>query len=269
MKEIDLSIIIVNYNTSNLVYDCLKSIKKHLNLNYEVIIVENNPKLDDRIQDTDINKIMPVNCRLLTAGQNNGFGSANNLGAKKASGKYLLLLNPDTLIIDDSIQKMCEFISQHNEIGALTCLLYNDIECKKMQKYFFGRFQSLAGLTIRRYNYKKIDHSEVFFYTDIVTGAALMIKKETFDQIGGFDEKIFMYLEDDDLCKRVVELGYKNAVLNSAKIVHLESQSTNNKTRKKHYYESQDYYWHKHNGSIATFVMKAIRWPIKMLKTNK
>lgn len=270
MKKIDLSLIIVNFNTSNLVYDCLKSIKKHLDLNYEVIIVENSPEPGKRIQDTDISKIMPsTNYRLLTTNYNAGFGSANNLGAKNAKGKYLLLLNPDTLIVDDSIQKMHDFIYQHNEIGALSCLLYNDIECKKMQKNFFGRFQSLGGLTVRRNNYQKIDLSKEFFYADIVTGADLMIKKETFDQAEGFDEKIFMYLEDDDLCKRLINLGYKNAVLNTARIIHLEGQSTNNTTRKKHYYESQNYYWRKHNGLFATVLMRIIRWPIKILKTNK
>ena len=265
MDKIDLSIIIVNYNTSNLVYDCLKSIKKHLDLNYEVIVVDSSPEGDLKIKDEELKKINLATYYLLLT-TNNGFGAANNLGVKNATSKYLLLLNPDTLIVDDSIQKMYSFISKHNEIGALSCLLYNDIECKKMQKNFFGKFQSLGGLTIRRYNYQKIDHSKKFFYTDIVTGADLMIKKETFDQIGGFDEKIFMYLEDDDLCKRIVELGYKNAVLNTAKIIHLESQSTNNKTRKKYYYKSQDYYWHKHNGIFATTLMRIIRWPIKLFK---
>lgn len=267
VNKIQLSIIIVNYNTPVLVNNCLKSIKKHLTLECEVIVVDNGPEGDAKINKENIDQIGLQHYHLIYA-ENMGFGSANNIGAKKASGEYLLLLNPDTLIIDGSLNKMFEFISQHNEVGALTCLLYNDIECRKMQKYFFGNFQSLAGLTIRRYNFQKIDRSKEFFYADIVTGACLMIKKETFDQVGGFDENLFMYLEDDDLCKRIVESGYKNAVLNTAKLVHLESQSTNNKTRKKYYYESQDYYWRKHNGLFATTLMRIIRWPVKLLKVK-
>lgn len=267
--DVILSIIIVNYNTPYFVYNCLKSIKKNLrDIKYEIIIVDNSSKPELKINEQELKEATHTTCYLLHT-TNNGFGAANNLAAQKAKGKYLFLLNSDTIIVDNSIQKMYEFIIQHKEIGALTCLLYNDLDNKKLQKYFYGNFQSLTGLTIRRYNYQKIDPAKEFFYTDIVTGAALMIKRELFEQIGGFDEKFFMYLEDDDLCRRIVDLGYKNAVLDTAKIVHLESKSTNNKERKKYYYRSQELYWQKHNGFLPTTLMKIIRWPLKMIKTNK
>lgn len=265
---VDLSIIIVDYKSKQLLFDCLKSLRKNLtHVRYEIIIVDNNQEAEHRIQNTDISSILPVTCySLLATKSNRGFGSANNLGVKSARGKYLLLLNPDTLVIDDSIQKMLHFMSKHDEIGALTCLLYNDTKCNKMQKNFFGKFQSLASVTIRRYNYKKIDTDEEFFYTDIVTAAALMIKKELFNKVGGFDENIFMYLEDDDLCKCIVANGYKNAVLNVAKIIHFEGQSSTKNDRKSYYYKSQDYYWRKHNGVFPTLIMRLLRWPYKLFK---
>lgn len=268
MDKIDLSIIIVDYKSKKYLFDCLKSIKENLKeLEYEIIIVDVNKEQKFLLQNSEISKILDTKYLILHI-ENKGFGTACNFGSQKASGEYLLFLNPDTLLIDDSINKMYEFITLHKKVGALTCLLYNDKECKKIQKYFFGNFQSIGSLTIRRYNYKKIDRSKEFFYTDIVTGACLMIKKELFDKIRGFDQKIFMYLEDDDLCKRLVDLGYKNAVLNTAKIVHLEGQSLNNTEKKRYYYKSQNYYWQKYNGYIPTLIMRVLRWPYKLIKTK-
>jgi len=269
MNQIDLSIIIVNYNTPNIVYDCLQSIAKWLKVDHEVIIVNNGKDEEKKVSEDKVKSILKNSPFSIINIENAGFGNANNEGAKKANGKYLFLLNPDTILVDDSVDKMFEFISRHKEIGALTCLLYNDLNCKIMQKAFFGKFQSLGSLTIRRYNYQKLDLTKEFFYTDIITGAAFMISKDIYDRTKGFDENIFMYLEDDDLCKRIVDMGYKNAVMNSAKIVHLEGKSTNDKEKKRYYYKSQDYYWRKHNGLVATVLMKILRFPIKFIKTSK
>lgn len=272
-KKLDLSIIIIDYKSKALLFDCLRSIIKHTNnISYEIIIVDNNEEPESKILNTDINKILPPAAyHLLFSTTNKGFGAGNNLATNKANGEYLLLLNPDTIVFNDSIEKMLSFIKRHREIGALTCLL--GPTKKDLQKNFFGKFQSLFSITFRRYNYQKIDPpaggQKEFFYTDIVTGAALMIKKEIFNKIGGFDERFFMYLEDDDLCKRLVDTGYKNAVLNTAKIIHLEGKSISiNSERKKIYYQSQDLYWKKHNGLLPTFFMKAIRWPYKFIHTR-
>ena len=203
MKK-DLSIIIVHHKSKDITLNCLKSIKENLSgVNFEIIIVDNSEKTEYRIQNTDISKIFDTFIFYLLRSNNNGFGAANNLGEKQAKGEYLLLLNPDTLVFDNSIEKMLSFIKKHDEVGALTCLLGPDD--KKLQKDFFGKFQSLGSITIRKYYFNKIDQTGEFFYTGIVTGAAFMIKKDLFERIGGFDERFFMYLEDDDLCKRLVD----------------------------------------------------------------
>lgn len=268
MKKNELSIIIVDYRSKNLLSNCLRSIQKYVDgFDYEILIVDNNQNQEDKIQNADISKILDPSAFLLLPSANKGFGAANNFAAKKANGEYLLLLNPDTLVTDDSIQKMLSFIKRHNEIGALTCLLGPDK--KTLQKNFFGKFQSLFSVMFRHYNYQKIDQTKEYFYTDIVTGAALMIKKDLFLKVGGFDERFFMYLEDDDLCKRLVDAGYKNAVLNIAKIIHLEGKSiSKNAERKKIYYRSQNLYWQKHNGFFPTLVMKIFRYPYKLIKTR-
>jgi len=268
MNKKDLSIIVVHHKDTAITLECLKSIEKNvLEISFEVIVVDNSQAPELRIKDSELSRILSTPYYLLPA-INNGFGAANNLGVKKATGEYLLLLNPDTLLFDDSIKKMLFFIKKHDEIGALTCLMGPDK--KTLQKNFFGKFQSLASVTFRRYNYQKIDKSKDFFYSDIVTGAALMIQRNLFEKIGGFDERFFMYLEDDDLCKRLINAGYKNAVLNTARIIHLEGKSiSRNSRRKQIYYKSQDLYWQKHNGLLPTLLMRIIRLPYKLLKQNK
>lgn len=262
-----LSIIIINYNTPNLVYDCLKSIKKFVKVNYEVVLVENGSDPAHRIKNTDISNILPATrYKLLTSDINLGFGKGNNLGASKATGDILWLLNSDTVLVDDSAKKMIDFLEQHKEIGALSPIIYHPDS--SIQRDFFAKFQSLVGIIFQRYNYQKIDFKEKFFYCDIVIGAAMMVRKELFDKLMGFDPNIFMYLEDDDICKRIVDQGYKNAILTTAKIIHKEGASIKkNSSRKKLYYESQTYFWKKHNGFLPTLIMRILRWPYKLIQT--
>ncbi len=261
MGKLELSIIIVDYKSSDFTIDLIKNLHEKLyDLQYEIIVVDNNPinKADEKIREAYKNF---SNLKVLKAKKNLGFGAGNNLGAKEAKGEYLLLLNPDTKIVDNSIQKMLDFLSKHPEVGALSPLLYQKDQ-KTLQKHFYGDFQSLAFVTIKRWKGnvpKKIEHN--FFYVDMVSGAALMIRHLLFKKIDGFDENFFMYIEDDDLCRRVAELGLKNAVITSAKIIHFEGQSSTSMEKKKFYYKSQDYYWQKHYGLAMTQLMKVLRAP--------
>lgn len=261
-----LSVIIINYNSKSLLSNCLDSLEKWADDCIDEIIVVDNNSTKEKLEQKDFQEYQKV--RFFGLDQNLGFGAANNYAIKKATNKYLLLLNPDTLLVDDSVKKMLQFYSSRKNIGALTCLLYGS-DSKTLQKSFFGKFQSLFSITIRRYNFQKIDFSKDFMPTDIVTGACLMIEKRLFEKLGGFDEKFFMYLEDDDLCRRLINQKYQNGVYVKAKIIHLEGKSSESDAQKKiFYYKSQDYYWSKHNGITATILMKIIRWPYKTVKQS-
>lgn len=262
-REIELSIIIPNYNTHKLTLDCIKSLKNHLkNISYEIIIVNNSSRdtereiLQSRLKENGGLKIINS--------ENRGFGAANNLGIESAQGEYLLLLNSDTLMVDNSINKMLNFLKKHPEIGGVTPLMYQK-DGKTLQRHFFGQFQSLGLITFKRFQGRRPDLKHDFFYSDTITFAAMMIKKSLFDKVGGFDENFFMYWEDDDLCKRLNKIGFKNAVLTHAKIIHLESQSSPSKKRLGMYYKSQSYYWQKHLGTFQRIVMEIIRWPYKTI----
>ena len=260
MKQIELSIIIVNYHSVKYCLELVPNVFDKLkNIAFEIIIVENDPKSDDfetlKKEFGDNKKI-----KLIRAEKNLGFGTGNNLGAKKAVGEYLLLLNPDTKIVDDSIEKMLDFLAKHSEIAALSPLIYQT-DGENLQRHFFADFQSFGLILLKRWKGKTADLSQKFFYSDMVTGAALMVKRSIFERVGGFDQHYFMYIEDDDLCHEFSKIGYKNAVLTTAKIIHYEGKSSTSYEKKKFYYISQDYYWRKHYGPFLTFLMQVVRFP--------
>ncbi len=269
-RGLELSIIIVDYKSSDFTIDLLADLKKHLtNVKHEIIVVDNDPSGNA----ADVIAIRQSaekqsNLNVIKAKKNLGFAAGNNLGAKEASGEYLLLLNPDIKIVDDSIEAMLDFITKHTEVGALSCLLYQP-DAKTLQRHFFADFQSFAGIIFKRrqgrkalsFPRKREPTDNDFFYTDMVSGAALMVKRKLFEEIDGFDQNFFMYIEDDDFCRRLQKLGYKNAVLTTARLIHYEGQSSTPFEKKQFYYKSQDYYWQKHYGSFQTALMKIVRSP--------
>ena len=262
-----LSIIIVNFNTSEDLGNCVESVYKHKpNFDFEIIVVNNS---SDPKESEILKSLFGENKQIkLIDVENRGYGAANNAGAKIATGEYLLMLNPDTLVIDDSIDTMIELLEKHDEIGALSPLLYQ-VDGKTLQKNFYGNFQSLLSVTFRRWKRRKIDLKKEIIYSDIISGAAMLIKRDLFEKLNGFDEQFFMYLEDDDLCFRIKQLGLRCAVYTKAKIIHLEGTSQDNKRRKNIYYESQTKYWYKHNGTLATTMMRILRYPFLLLKKDK
>jgi len=258
----ELSIITVDYNSSKYLIPCINTIKNHLkNLNYEIVVVDNASK-ENHLAEYE--KIDPDTVRTFRTEKNLGFGGGNNYGVSKASGRYVLLLNPDTEIVDDSILKMFQCLESHPEIGALTCLLIQE-DKKTIQENYFGRFQTLKSI-ISRSEGKPLPQNGNLIMAERISAAAMMLKKTTFEQAGGFDENFFMYMEDDDLCKKITILGFSNAVYIDAKIIHYEGKSSLTKQKKNWYYRSQSYFWKKHYGLFATIVMQVIRWPYKIYK---
>jgi len=259
-----LSIIIVNFNTSTLVNNCVESIKKYWKQDaFEFIIVDNS---EDENEIAAADKLLnnQAGIKFLHV-KNEGYGAANNRGAKLASGEFLLFLNPDTIMTDDSVLKITDILKNNRKIGALSPLIYQENN-KTLQHHFYGDFQSLAGIIFKKWQGRQIDLTKELTYVDMVTGACLLIRKSLFDHLHGFDENFFMYIEDDDLCKRVAEAGYKNAIYSKARIIHLEGASSTSVQKRLMYYRSQDYYFKKHYGVLRMRVMQFIRWPYKILK---
>lgn len=260
----NFSLIIVNYNTAQLLKNCLDSIFKSFNDNdFEVIIVDNNSK-DDSLKKIEIfgDKI-----KIIKNNKNYGFGRANNIGAKIAKGEYLFFLNSDTIINNDILGIISETFSQDRKIAVLSpkLILKNGLE----QKHAYGNFPGILNIIFGKAGDLKINskpsEKKPELNPDWVSGAAMIIRKEIFDKIGGFDENFFMYFEDIDICKRVKDIEYEVLYLKQASLIHLGGGSQKKFSKTKiEYYKSQDYFFKKHYGFFSMLLMKFIRLPYKI-----
>lgn len=224
----DVSIIIVNYNTKQLLANCLATVfEKTKGVTFEVIVVD-NASTDS--SEEYIKERYP-SVKWINSGENLGFGKANNLGAKSATGKYLFLLNSDTLLLNNAIRIFFDYAEshQHEGIGTFGSWLLDKNEkpnnafgffpCAKNEIcYLLGKYQlpSLSDIT---------EEKEV----DYITGADLFIEKRLFDKLDGFDKNIFMYYEETDLQYRIAQRGLSRKIIPGPRIIHLEGGSFENK----------------------------------------
>ena len=251
-----ISIIIVNYNTPDLVYSCLQSIIDHVSVPHEIILVDNAS-----VNPPDPAKL-PTDVMYLPLVRNVGFGGGNNAGSKLATGEYLWFLNSDTVLADESYSKLTDFLDHNFDYAVASPLLFLDTRCQKLQSDFYAYFQSFRTLLTRNVR-PKLDLSQSFQPVDLVVGAALMIRRLRFEVIKGFDEQIFMYMEDDDLCYRAGRV----AVVTGASMIHLQGSSISvDSERKRLYYASQNYFWRKHYGLSKSILMRLLRAPFVAIR---
>jgi len=231
-KKIDVSIIIVNYNCADMLIDAIMSVTQHtIGLCHEIIVVDNGSregeieKLQKTLQDDII---------LITNPENIGFGGANNIGIKQARGKYIFLLNPDTLLQDNAIKQFYDFAETHQNqnIGALGCILTNK-EGQAINS--FGTFLT-PSIILRRILHciKPIQYSfiEQPKEVDFITGADLFIPRQVLTEIGLFDPRFFMYCEEMDLQKRMALKDYERILIPGTNIIHFDGATYTQKNRR-------------------------------------
>ncbi|SHK64114.1 glycosyltransferase family 2 protein [Chryseobacterium polytrichastri] len=225
MQNLDCSIILVNYNTCQLTLACIDSIREFsTSFSYEIIVVDN----DSSDNSVEVLSKLPY-IKFIEFGKNAGFGAANNLGAKNAVGKYLFLLNTDTILIDNSIKILLDFY-RHNEgklkIGTLGATLIDENQNIINSGGNFPTVDKYVNAYLRRpVKEYKIAKNDDYQQIDYVTGADLMISKRIYEEIEGFDENFFLYYEETDLQKRIQSLGYINYLITTTRIIHLEGGS--------------------------------------------
>jgi len=224
----DISIVIVNYNTSKKTINCINSIKESdtADLNWEVIVVDNNSKNNDVEQI----KSAHSDVKVVENKQNVGMGAGNNVGISQAGGDFILILNPDTLIKQDAIKVMYEYIKDKKEVGIVapkllnpdaslqySCLRFPRIYTPVLRRTFLGR---LAKKYLNDFLMKNFDHNKTR-EVDWIIGSCLLLDRKLLDKTGKiFDEKYFMYFEDTDLCRRAWGQGLKVVYHPQAKIIH-------------------------------------------------
>ena len=225
----NVSIIIVNYNTLHVLKPCLDSIiEQTTGIDYEIIVVDNG--------STDGSIEVLSNDRRITfipTGENLGFGKANNKGLEYAKGKYIFFLNSDTLLKNNAIKILYDFAEQYQgKLGALGCVLedregniihsYGQFPKMKndFQKYLW--IPILKGLHL--YHHPVIKYPKQWMTVEYVTGADLFVRREVLDKCGAFHPAFFMYCEESEMEHRFCRSGYANILLNGPQIVHLEGE---------------------------------------------
>lgn len=230
--NIDVSIIIVNYNTFKITKECIESIfQKTKDIYFEIILVD-NASIDESKScfEKDDRIIYIYN------NENLGFGSANNKGIEIAKGRNILFLNSDTLLINNAIKILSDFLDNNRNVGGCGGNMYD----KNLKpSHSFGRFfpSILWEINLLSHNFlskllfgRNTEHNFSNYNMEIshIIGADLMVKRSVIEQVGGFNPVFFMYREETELCYRICKLGYKLYSVPTAKIIHLEGQSVKN-----------------------------------------
>ncbi len=242
---VDLSIIIVNFNTKKLTINCINSVWKHVKkTNFEIIVVD-NASTDGSIDALKLLK-KRKKIKIIKSYKNIGFGAANNMGMRVAAGKYILLLNSDTLIESSAIDGMVEWMKKNKEVGATSCALKNsDGSTQATGGYFPSLLKVVAWMfllddlpvvdrIIKPFHpmhphspiYKGVGDFKNPKERDWLTGAFLLIDKKVLEKVGYFDEDYFMYTEEVDLCYRIKKAGWKIWYLPKWSVIHFGGSSS-------------------------------------------
>jgi len=252
----DVSIIIVNYNTTKLLLQAIDSVfKKSIGFSYEIIIVDNNSadNPEASLRQTYRGKVVFI--RLL---ENIGFGRANNEGIKIAKGHNIFLLNTDTYLVNNAIFILMDYLNNHPKVGSCGGNLFttNLEHTYSYHKVPYGIWSyELSEITLgfsRRFiRHPFFNTSDKPISVGNVSGANMMLRHDVIKEVGAFDPIFFMYCEESELSWRIKKAGYKNVNVPQAEIVHLCGQSfTINKCRKLMELDGRKKYYIKTRGML-------------------
>lgn len=268
-KKSITSIIIVNWNTGDLLLNCIESIYNHCDFEeLEIIVVDNNSEdgsiqlVEDKFTET----------RMIKLNKNVGFAKANNIGYSEATGDYIFFLNPDTRLLEDSVSVMKSEIRNDPNVGAMGCkLLNNDFSlqesCRRLPNYIVYSFISLKLHHVypnfkayRNYLMKDFNYNESNQVEQIM-GACMFVKRTTLEDVGLFDDDFWIWFEEVDLCNRILKRKWKVMYTPKTKIIHHKGQSFNQLMtlpRQKIFNNSMKYYFKKNHSTLEYNVIRCV-----------
>jgi len=264
-----LSIIIVSYNTKDLLKKCIESIyMTYLKNDLEVLVVDNGSSDGSpTMVREEFGDVI-----LIESKENLGFARANNIAVKKAKGYYILLLNPDTIAAEGCLNKSIQYMDKHRDIGVLGCKVMLpdgrlDLACRRSFPTPEVSFYRMAGLSklfpkhkrFAQYNLTYLDENETY-EVDSVVGAFMMVRREVVEQVGLLDEDYFMYGEDIDWCCRIKQTGWKVVYYHEAEIIHCKGACGGKKNPRiiREFYRAMYLFYKKHYKSEYSFVTAGI-----------
>jgi len=271
-----LSIIIVSWNVKKLLKQCLNSIYQYTKeINFEIFVVDNNSQ-DQTV--TMVKKCFPQ-VKIIANQKNLGFAKANNQAIKKAQGNYILLLNPDTEIKENSFKKMIEFLKKYPKVGILGPKLTNtDGSVQQSVRSFpticdqalillkihclFPKFKCLKQYFKTDFDYQKTQ------IVDQVMGACFLIKKQVLSEIGILDPGFYIWFEEVDFCKRAQNAGWKIMYFAQTAVIHYFGQSFKQMLslrKQKIWNQSLQYYFLKHHSFAKYLILVFLGYPALIL----
>jgi GT2 family glycosyltransferase len=266
----DVSVVIVSWNTRDFLRGCLRSIfEQTKEISFEVFVVDNNSRDGSAAM---VRAEFPA-VRLIENMQNRGFAVANNQAIRAASARYILLLNPDTLVLDDAISRCVKYADLHPDVGVVGCqvlegesrILLTGFSFPTPLNVFF-QFSGLSRAFPRSRLFGKPDLSwwdrKSEQDVDVIAGMFMLVRSEAIAQVGPLDESYFVYYEETDWCYRLARMGWRRVFIPSAQIVHLDggSKSTSQVSIKMfvQLQKSAMIYFRKNLGFGAWMAVKAI-----------
>jgi len=278
-----LSVIIVSWNVRDLLSKLLDSIFQFTEgIEYEVIVIDNNSNdgTCERIKNSYQNWLEKKQLKIVCNDYNAGFAKANNQGLKIAKGEYVLFMNPDMELIENSFEKMIRLMEKDSAIGIATCrLLYGDKTIQPNVKSLPSLCSQIFILLkihhffywlpcLKKYLQKEFDYSE-HAYIEQSMGAFIFTRKKVINKIGGWDEAYWLLWEDVELCKQAKNLGYEIVYTPTTEIIHYESKSfeqTAGLKKQKRFNRGMLTYFKKHHSKLSVITLYILQ-PISYLLT--
>lgn len=249
-----LSVIILNYNVRYFLEQCVLSVQNALEtIDGEIIVIDNNSPDDSCVMMQQRFR----NVKLIQNSENVGFPKGNNIGVAQAKGEYICILNPDTVVAEDTFTKVLAFAQQQSDLGIVGCKLIDGTgnflpESKRGVPTPWVAFTKITGLhkffsgTFGKYYAQHLNENQTG-KVDILVGAFMFLKRDLYLEVGGFDEDCFMYSDDIDLSYRILQKGKSNFYFHETTVIHYKGESTvKDETYMKRFQEAMNFFYKKH-----------------------
>jgi len=274
-----LSVIILNYNVRYFLEQCVSSVQRAIqNLDAEIIVIDNHSSDDS----CEMMKLVFPNVRLIENRENSGFPKGNNIGVTEAKGEYLCILNPDTVVAEDTFTKSLAFAEKQQNLGIVGVKLIDGKgnflpESKRGIPTPFVAFTKVTGLykiapkLFGKYYASHLTENQTG-RVEILVGAFMLLKRQTYLEVGGFDEKCFMYSDDIDLSYMILKTGKSNFYFHETTVIHYKGESTiRDGLYMQRFQEAMNFFYAKHfrTSKIFDVVMKTGAYFFSLSKKNK